>query len=78
MSRKRKDKPELKSDRAWGGKNILTGEEVQKDRGTMPPGWKHAESYEDAEGYVNCFCDGKRIARYPTEETERRLRKETQ
>ena len=54
------------SDRSWGGKNILTGETVAPQHGepSMPTGWKSAVSYVDAEGWVNCFCDGKLISRY--------------
>ena len=66
------------SDKSWGGKNILTGEAVAPQHGepSMPPGWKTSESYVDAEGWVNCFCDGKLIARYMTEEAKSKKRKE--
>lgn len=74
-------KPKVfKSDRSWAGKVILTGETVNKadQHGTpsYPPGWKSAQSFVDAEGYVNCYVDNRLVARYPTSETRSRLRKE--
>ena len=33
--RRKKQSKELKSDRAWGGKNILTGETVERPKGSQ-------------------------------------------
>ena len=75
--RTRKAPKAFTSDRSWGGKNILTGEAVVQQHGepSMPIGWKNAEAYVDEEGWVNCFCDGRLIARYMTDEAKAKKRK---
>ena len=81
--RKPKDtKPkEFKSDRTWAGKNILTGEVVNKAEQHGTPsipdgGFTSSMSYVDEEGYVNCYVNNRLVAKYPTAETRSRLRKE--
>lgn len=62
---KEKYKPDLKSDKSWAGKNILTGAKAERPHGTQPPGWKHMESTIEANGQHVVYCDGEEIARWP-------------
>ena len=59
MNKKRKDKlsKELTSDRSWGGKNILTGEEASRPNGSQT-GVKNFRYELRKDGSFEVFHDG--------------------
>jgi hypothetical protein len=70
MTKKKKEAtdaaPKFKSDKSWGGKNILTGEAVQPKETSQnwTRQWSVTEFTEDGVEEVAVYRDGKEIARW--------------